>query len=157
MSSSAKRIETEEQLIQAVEYVTIKTSELCKKITGNTYPIASLTIFSHQQDEYENLVKILFTLGTLFNENNGPRVTLHTPILVEGNSITHLRIRKPDPERSQVGCSDFETEYESFKKEYLDLHPEHLRLIQRPAYNMIEFFDPDYDVLAYVVSKSHPI
>jgi hypothetical protein len=55
----------------------------------------------------------------------------------------------------QVGCNDFEVQdYKKFKAEYLPKHPSNLRLIERPEYEMVEFFDPDYDVLAYVVSKS---
>ncbi len=146
-------IQNEEQLIKAVNYVATKTTELCKKVIGIKFPIKSLTIFSHFQDEYENLTKILSSLGTPYNENNGPRVTLFNPLRVSGNVITHLRIRKPDPERPQVGCNDFETSYEPFKKQYLDARPDHLRLIKRPTYEMIEFFDPNFDVLAYIVSK----
>lgn len=99
------------------------------------------------------LKETLAMLGSPYNENNGPRVQLYEPIQAGDNMITHLRIRKPDPERPQVGCNDFETEYESFKAQYLEAHPEHLKLIKRPEYEMIEFRDPAFDVLAYVVSK----
>ncbi len=93
-------------------------------------------------------------MGAPYNENNGPRVALHEPIIVDSNTITHLRIRKPDLERPQVGCNDFDVEnYEAFKTEYLSKFPEYLFLIKRPEYEMIEFRHPDYDVLAYVVSK----
>ncbi|RJQ28550.1 hypothetical protein C4571_03340 [Candidatus Parcubacteria bacterium] len=146
-------IESKEKLIEAVRYVVEKTSTLSEKIVGKSFPITHLTIFAHSQDEYENLVEIQDKLGKFYNENNGPRVTLHEPITIGKDHITHLRIRKPDPERSQVGCSDFETDYESFKRQYLSSHPNNLRLIERPAYEMIEFFDPAFDVLAYVVSK----
>jgi hypothetical protein len=91
-------------------------------------------------------------MGAPYNENNGPRVTLHEPIIVGSNTITHLRIRKPDLERPQVGCNDFDVEnYEAFKTEYLSKFPEHLFFIKRPEYEMIEFRHPDYDVLAYVI------
>lgn len=146
-------IQNEQELIMAVNYVAIKNTELCEKIIGQKLPIKSLTIFSHFQDEYENLVKILFKLGDLYNENNGPRVKLNKPIIVGNNEIQYLRICKPDTERPQVGCNDFETNYESFKKEYLLLHPNNLKLIKRPTYEMMEFFDSNFDVLGYIVSK----
>lgn len=152
MNNSLNLILDQQGLLQAVAYVAMKTTKLCEKVIGKKLPIKSLTIFSHSEDEYENLMKILFTLGTFHNENNGPRVKLNQSIVVEDNKIEYLRIRKPDIERPQVGCNDFETEYQAFKDEYLDKHPEHLRLIKRPEYEMIEFFDPDFDVLAYVVS-----
>lgn len=147
-------ITSKDAFIQAVTYTAGKTSELCQKIIGETLPIHSLTIFAHYSDEYEALIVILSELGTQMNENNGPRVRLHKPINVGNNTITHLRIRKPDPYRMQVGCNDFQVDnYESFKQKYLMKKPENLRLIERAEYEMIEFFNPDYDVLAYVVSR----
>lgn len=145
-------IKNREGLIEAVTYVVTETSKLAEKIVGRSFAISSLTIFSHYQDEYELLVKILSEMGTPFNENNGPRVTLHEPIVVGTNEITHLRIRKPDVERPQVGCNDFDTDFEAFKKQYLTANPSNLCLIKRPDYEIIELRDPDFDVLAYVVS-----
>lgn len=92
-------------------------------------------------------------MGKPYNENNGPRIELHEPIAIDENRITHLRIRKPDSERPQVGCNDFETDYAFFKKEYLNKHSNNLRLVKRQEYEMVEFYDPDFDVLAYVVSN----
>ena len=146
-------IQNKEELLGAVRYVAMETSRLARKIVGKSFPIKSLTIFSHSQPEYELLIRILADMGKPYNEKNGPRVELHEPILVEGNRITHLRIRKPDPERPQVGCNDFETNYKSFKSDYLPKHPDNLRLIKRPEYKMIEFHDPSFDVLAYIVSS----
>ncbi len=147
-------IKDEKQLREAVIYVAENTSELAKKIIGKSLPIKSLTIFSHYSGEFEDLAKIVKTIGNFFNENNGPRVTLKESISVGENTITHLRIRKPDPYRMQAGCSDFEVpNYDTFKNDYLSKHSNSLRLIERKDYEMIEFFDPDFDVLAYIVSK----
>ena len=148
-----KSIQSKEKLLEIVRYVATETTKLAEKITGLALPIKSLTIFSHSLEEYEVLVKILDEMGKAYNFNNGPRVELGRPIIVGTNQITHLRIRQPDPERSQVGCNDFETSYENFKKEYLHKCPNNLRLIVRSEYEMIEFFDPAFNVLAYVVSN----
>lgn len=147
-------IESKEKLFEAIIYIATQTTSLCKKITGKTYPIGSLTVFSHGQEEFEKLKEILFTLGELDHENNGPFVKLHEPIQIGKDRIELLRIRRPDPDRPQVGCNDFEApSYEEFKEEFLAKNPGNLRLVVRPEYEMIEFFDPDFDVLAYVVSK----
>ncbi|MDP2638773.1 MAG: hypothetical protein Q8P06_01225 [Candidatus Azambacteria bacterium] len=147
-------IKNERGLRGVVIYIADKTSDLAKKIIGKTLPISSLTIFAHHPDEFEKLSKMAKTLGNFVNENNGPRVALHEPIKVGENTVIHLRIRKPDPYRMQVGCGDFDVpNYVAFKNEYLSEHLNNLRLIKREDYEMIEFFDPDYDVLAYVVSK----
>lgn len=148
-----KSIQKKEELLEAVWYVAARTSELAKKVIGKELPIKSLTIFAHSEAEFEKLVKIQEEMGKSNYYNNGPRVELNKPIIAGKNQITHLRIRKPDPERPQVGCNDFETDYGSFKQKYLSSHPDNLRLIKRPEYETIEFYDPSFDVLAYVVSN----
>jgi hypothetical protein len=146
-------IQNKEKLLEAVTYVAMQTSSLCQKVIDQVFPIFSLTIFAHYPDEYEMLTKLLHEMGEPFNENNGPRVLLREPIKVGEHTITHLRIRHPDPYRMQVGCNDFNVpDYTDFKEKYLISHPDHLRLIERKEYEMIEFFHPDFDVLAYVVS-----
>lgn len=149
-------IKNTEQLIETVRYIATQTEKLCRKAIGEELPVHSLTVFAHEQEEYNNLVAILSELGSPYNENNGPRVILHIPIRIGTNTITHLRIRKPDLGRPQVGCNDFDVEnYNEFKGNYLELYPDNLRLIIRHEYEMIEFFDPRFDVLAYVVSKNN--
>ena len=144
----------EKEIVERVVYIANQTSRLCEISIGNTLPISSLTIFSHSEDEFASLKKSLSVLGSPYNENNGPRVTLYKPIKAGSNLITHLRIRKPDLERPQVGCNDFDVEdYEVFKRKYLVSHSKNLRLIVRNDYEMIEFFNDNFDVLAYVVSK----
>ena len=146
-------IETKKDLIEAVKYVANQTSQMANEIIGQSSPISSLTIFSHYQDEFVYLSKLLLELGDLYNENNGPRVTLRDPIIAGSNKITHLRIRKPDTERPEVGCNDFDIlNYQDFKKRYLSEDSIYLKIITRPEYEMIEFRHPAYDVLAYVVS-----
>lgn len=146
-------IDTLKQLMEAVVYVSVQASELGKKITGKTFPISSLTVFAHYPEEYEKLCKILAGQGRIVGENNGPRFLLQNPVKAGDTLITHVRVRKPDPYRMQVGCSDFDVEgYRDFKQQYLSKHPDNLRCIERTDYEMIEFFNPDFDVLAYIVS-----
>src|SRR5262249_38610073 len=105
--------------------------------------------------EYNRFIEWASDLGTKSEANNGMRFALFEPIQTESGPIAHLRIRQPDPYRSQIGCADFHVEnYRKFKEEELSKHPENLRLIERPEYEMIEFFDFDNnDVLAYIVSN----
>lgn len=144
----------EKQLIQAVKYIATQNTRLSKKIMGKKLQITSLTVFSHYSKEYKDLLRIVYKLGKLHKENNGPYIGLKKPIRIGNNLIKYLRIRKPDPYRMQVGCSDFDVEnYADFKNKQLTKNVQTLRLIERTNYEMIEFFDPDFDVLAYVVSK----
>ena len=148
----AKVIENQTELVEAVKHIASKTSSMSREIIGKDFPITSVTVFSHSPEEFTVLSEILEKLGKPYNYNNGPRITLDNPIETEGNQIIHLRIRKPDPARPQVGCNDFETDYNTFKTEYLGKYPNNLTLIQRPEYDMIELHDARFDVLAYVLS-----
>jgi len=147
-----KELKNKEDLIKAVDAIASGTSSLAKKIIGRTFPIMSLTVFTHSEAEFELLNKVLDDLGKPYDYNNGPRVELYSPIIVDNNQIKYLRIRKPDVERSQMGCNDFETNYMKFKNKYLSKYPNNLRLIKRPEYEMIELYHPEFDVLAYIVS-----
>ena len=140
------------ELIQVVKYIASETSKLSKKIVGEIFPIKSLTVFSHSLAEFELLQNILNEIGKPYNFNNGPRVELYKPIEIENNLVTHLRVRKPDLERPQIGCNDFEIDYFNFKEKYLTKYPSNLSLIIRSEYEMIEFHDDAFNVLAYVVS-----
>ena len=147
-------IESKEELLDAVQYVASKASELSKRVTGIEYQIVTLTVFAHYPEEYEKLREISLELGEFDHENNGVFVKLHEPINLSSGKLELLRIRKPDPYRMQVGCCDFEVgDYERFKRAYLQKNSQSLRLIERPEYEMIEFFSPDYDILAYVLSS----
>lgn len=150
--SGGHEIKTKAELLNTIRYIANQTSQMCKEIVGITLPIKSLTVFCHDENEFEHLKEILNTMGAPYNENNGPRITLSEPIIVNEHTITHVRIRHPDILRPHVGCNDFEVNsYVDFKNTYL--HSPYLKLIQRPTYEMIEFRHPAYDVLAYVVSK----
>jgi hypothetical protein len=147
-------IQNEQELREAIDYVAQKTTELSRKFIAVEYPINYLTIFSHFDDEFENLKKILFTMGTLAGENNGPFIQLHNPIQLANGKLEKIRIRQPDPYRIQVGCNDFTVpDYVAFKEKYVGNNPNNFQVIQRPQYEMVEIADPDFDVLAYVVGK----
>ena len=93
-------------------------------------------------------------MGEQVGENNGPFVKLREPIELANNKLDKIRVRQPDPYRPQVGCNDFVIpDYVDFKNVYLPSRPNNLRVIERPDYEMIEFHDPDFDVLAYVLSN----
>jgi len=147
-----KSIQNQKELVEVVKYVASETTKMAQKILGKTFPIESLTIFAHSQLEFELLTAMIEKIGKPYNYNNGPRVELYEPIEIGENRITHLRIRKPDFERPQIGCNDFETDYEVFKGEYLLKYADNLRVIKRPEYEMIELCDREFNVLAYIVS-----
>lgn len=147
-------IESKDTLFEAVAYIVRKSAELSQKIVGSLLPISSVTVYAHYPREYEYLCSLVKTLGHSVGENIGPRVVLYEPIVVDGYRVTHLRIRTPDPYHTHVGGNDYDIEdYINFKNVHLATHPNNLRLLIRQNYELIEFFDPDFDVLGYVLSE----
>ncbi len=147
-------IANEQVLHEAIAYVAEASSALCRQVVGEVFPITSLTVFAHYPSESICLKKLLLTMGEQVGNTNGPRVALHAPINLGSHTITHLRVREPDPYHAQVGCVDLNVpDYDLFKRDFLATHPNNLRLLVRPEYELIELFDPDADVLGYVLSE----
>jgi hypothetical protein len=145
-------IESEVELQQAIAYVYEQSALLCEKVVSQKLPSEYVTIFTHYETEYVNLINIINGWGESSVVENGTKTNLNNPITVGENLIRELRIRKPDPYRMQVGCCDFTVNsYQSFKNSYLSGN-KNLRVVSRPTFELIEFFDPDFDVLAYVSS-----
>jgi hypothetical protein len=146
---------SKEDLLKLASLIAEKTASLVRRTSGRDLPISYLTICSHHPHEYERFIEWAEELGEKAEANNGFKFLLKEPLQTANGAVAQIRIRKPDVYRSQLGCADFEVEdYESFKKEELPKHPDNLRLIERPEYEMLEFFDFDNnDVLAYIVSK----
>src|ERR1051326_6339332 len=112
-------IKSEQELRNAIDYVAQQTTKLCKQVTGEEYPIEYLTIFSHFEDEFDSLRKIIEPLGEIIEANNGYADKLEEPIQLKNNELYRVRVRKSDPERPQVGCNDFTVpDYEAFKNTY---------------------------------------
>lgn len=149
-------ITTAAELTEAVGYVANATQELSQTVLGEAYPISFLTIFSHYESECECLVELLGELGERSEANNGVKCVPRETIDGVPESVQALRIRQPDPYRTQVGCCDLVVdEYAAFKKRYLG-STQYVRCIERPEYEMLEVFHPDFDVFAYVVSTNLP-
>lgn len=146
---------TQEELLNLARTTAEKAGQLVHGVLGRRLNIAYLTIFAHVPEEYEQMLEAAQGLGERSEANNGEKFKLTEPLQTNYGQVHLLRIRKPDVYRPQLGCADFTVEdYAAFKTEELPKHPEHMRRIERPEYEMIEFFTyhPN-DVLAYVVSR----
>ncbi len=155
MNNTVSLIGSKEDVIKMVQVIAEKVERLVSGTVGRELPITYLTIFSHHPHEYNRFVEWASELGIKSEVNNGVRFALNEPIQTAGGAIKSVRIRKPDPYRSQIGCADVRVEdYSQFKSEEVPKYAENLRLIERPEYDMIEFFDFNCnDVLAYVLSN----
>jgi hypothetical protein len=93
-------------------------------------------------------------LGEKVHENNGPFSRLATPLHFGNITVDTVRIRTPDPYRLHVGCADLVLyDYVKRKSSFTQNFPKNVRCIDRPTFEMLEFFHPDFDVLAYMVQN----
>lgn len=160
-------IGNKQSMLDTVEYIAKEATKMVFRDQGYTLPIKYVTIFAHYQEEYDELVQLIAQLGIQSDTNNGVKTILNNPIEIFAmklevngehqdiiHSIESIRIRKPDAYRMQVGCCDFE-----YNGDYVwlagteTLSSHKLRRIQRNDIDMVEFYNPDFDVLAYVVKK----
>lgn len=150
-----------EDMYNAISYIHMACNELCKRNLGEYLPnLGNLVIFCHYEDEYKFLKDKLKEL-TLWDKNiDNKYYLLKSPISIVSNdeipdtTIKYLYIRQPDPWRPQVGDLDVYMEPEKYHKLKEELARSEsklgIRVFPRDDLDMIELYDPDVDVLAYI-------
>lgn len=107
---------------------------------------AWVCIFSQSEQEYQELLEQANKLGDPFEETaTGPKFLLDKPTV---GGVRILKIRKPDPTKTERGDADFSVDdYQSFKEKYLG--QENFKLIERENFEMIELMEDGASVRAY--------
>lgn len=115
-------------------------------------PVNYACIFSQSGAEYEELVVLARQLGPIVQETAMGPVFQIAPLATAAGTLELLKIRRPDPKRTEKGDADFTVaDFETFKKAHLGQSG--VSVIKRPEMEMIELADPPYNALAYF---SHP-
>lgn len=154
-------IKNKDELLDAIKHIHFECYLLCKQSFGNYLPNAgNVSVFCHYDEEHELLTNIRKELAESSDNVNQKYFLLHKPIVIPAQkdvpetTYTHLYIRKPDPYRHHVGDVDFylePEEYAKLKQTILDGKKiKGARVFERTDLDMIELYDPDIDVLAYV-------
>ena len=157
-------IKNKEELLTAIEHIHAESYKFCKQAFGYYLPNAgNMGVFCHYDDEYDVLIKIRKELTEESDNLNQKyyRLNQHIEIPANGNipetTYTYLYSRKPDPYRHHVGDVDFYISPEEYKKLKDSLVAgdkiKGARIFDRQDLDMIELFDPDSDVLAYVSTE----
>lgn len=118
------------------------------RTTDHGAPVNYACVFSQNKQEYESLLAVARQLGKAVQETAmGPVFYIEPLDTIVGN-LRLVKIRKPDPKRTERGDADFTvTDYLTFKKTYFGKPG--FRIIERPNMEMIELADPAFNVLAY--------
>lgn len=158
-------IKDELQMMEAIKHIHFACHELCKQSLGKYLSVAgNVGIFCHFDDEFDFLKKLQAELTDLSVSVYGKYFKLHTPIVIPAKdgipetTYSYLYIRKPDPEKPQVGDIDFYLEpekYSEFKQLLLDgkVIKGARVLPNRPDLDLIELYDPNVDAFGYIGSK----
>jgi len=152
-------------LLEAIKHIHHGTHVLCKQSFGHYLPVAgNIGVFCHYEEEFEELVKIRRELTEPSDDLNQKYFRLHESITIpteEGvpeATYTHLYTRRPDPYRHHVGDVDFYLDpdkYQGLKQSLAEGKKiTGARIFGRPDLDMVELYNPDIDVLAYVSIKT---
>ncbi|MBP9758243.1 hypothetical protein KBD45_00990 [Candidatus Dojkabacteria bacterium] len=152
---------TTELLYKAIKHIHIQSHILCMNSFGKYLPNSgNMGVFCHYDKEFDYLKQIQATLCKPSDNPNQKYFELLSPILVSENenipetTYTHLYIRRSDPYRHHVGDIDFYVEIEKYTKLKVEMVNgkvvKDARIFDRTDLDMIELYNPDIDVLAYV-------
>lgn len=136
---------------EILEYIIPKTLELNRvHIPDESVRVNYSAIFCQSETEYEELNREAARLGDVAEDTpTGPLYKFHKPLQTVSGPLWLLKVRKPDPSRSERGDADFTLkDYNSFKVKYLK-DTEHFKLIDRGKFEMIELKDSKFDVRCY--------
>lgn len=157
-------IKNQKELFNAIKHIHFESHKLCKESFGKYLSNAgNIGIFCHYEKEYVNLIKIRKKLTEPSNNPDQKYFRLYKPLTISARgdvaetTYTYIYIRRPDPYRHHVGDLDFYLEpdkYQSLKQSLLaGKKTKGARVFERPDLDMIELYNPDVDVLAYVSTK----
>lgn len=105
-------------------------------------------IFPHTDDEYSMYYKIAAEIGKVVKETATGDLFLVDSIPTVSGDLKLVKVRKPDPTRTERGDADFTVEnYDVFKEE--NIGKEGFKLIERPSMEMIELMEDGADVRVY--------
>ena len=158
-------IRDEAQMMEAITHIHFACHALCKTSLRRYLPVAgNVGVFCHYDDEYAFLKKLQAELADLSKSVYGKYFLLHKPIVIPAKgdipetTYRYLYIRKPDPNKDQVGDIDFYLEPEKYiqlKQSLIDGKAVKGAgiLPNRPDLDLIELYDPDIDALGYIGNK----
>ncbi|MBI4116124.1 hypothetical protein HY449_00085 [Candidatus Pacearchaeota archaeon] len=123
-----------------------------KYVSEENLELNYITIFSHDQNEFEELTKTAEKIGEKISKHNGPIFKLKKNLKFDNGTLKIFRIRKPDTERPQKGCGDFKvSNYKKFKDKYLQKN--NFLLFKGNGYEFLGIHDLKEDYLVYFPDK----
>jgi len=104
-------------------------------------------IFCKSDEEYKKFDNLAQTMGRRVQDTpSGYTYLLRKQVITNAGPLRLLKIRKPDPTRTERGDADFNTSYKEFSNSYKNNSK--FELIKRDTFEMLRLSDPEFDVMA---------
>ncbi len=158
-------IQDKEQMMKAIAHIHFACHSLCMQSMERYLPVAgNIGVFCHYDDEYAFLTKLQAELTDKSISVYGKYFRLYKQIVIPAKNdiptttYRYLYIRRPDPNKPQVGDVDFYLEPEEYTKLKQSLFDGKIIksarvLPNRPDLDLIELYDPNIDALSYIGNK----
>lgn len=132
-----------------VQFIVDRASSLKDEYIGkNDATVNYACIFSQSHEEYNQLTKLVETMGKIAMETPTGLLYQIKPLSTVAGDLQLLKIRLPDTTRPELGDADFTiADFAEFEKKYL--LKSQFKRIQKDNFYMIELMDPRHDVRAY--------
>ena len=104
--------------------------------------------FCQNDEQFKSLDKSVASIGVIANNTPTGSVYIVPQIQTPAGALRIVKVRKPDPTRTELGDVDFALEnYTAFKSAYLNKAG--FKLIERQHFEMMELMDEKFQVRAY--------
>lgn len=143
-----------QQLFDALQEIVNSSLQLKEKYLPNyKAKIDYVCIFSQNDKEYSFYTERAETIGRVVKQNEkGLLYKLQKPLTIKTYPVTLIRIRKPDPLRTERGYVDFVVDdFEAFKKNVV-IKRKCFAEIPVDSGEMYELLDTDFSVRAFFPS-----
>jgi hypothetical protein len=136
------------KLIITINHIVSHSTELKNRYTDAfTAPIEFACIFCQNEDEYREFTTLIEKLGKSVEEtHSGFTYLLKEPLKTIAGPLRLVKIRTPDPNHSERGDADFNTDYKNFKDKY-EKSPK-FELVKKETFEMLRLSSPKFDVMA---------
>lgn len=135
-------------LVTTINYIVNRSTELKNKFTNaSSVPVEFACIFCQSEKEYKGFTNSIEKFGKIVERTkSGFTYLLDKPVVTIVGPLRLVKIRKSDPNRPERGDADFNTNYESFKKNYQS--DSRFELVKRETFEYLRLSHPNFDVMA---------
>lgn len=138
-----------EEMIEIVINLVNDACKLKNRHTDESDAVVNYAcIFPHTDNEYNMYYEVAAEMGTIAKETATGNLFLVDSIPTVAGNLRLVKVRKPDPTRTERGDADFTVkDYNAFKSKVME--KEGFKLIERPTMEMIELMEDGADVRVY--------